>query len=281
MIFLSTVFALPLSSAAEPVPFTQTPMYRYLCEVGRQKSPTYRMQFPEPQDYQPHERSQEQPEKKPDIVPAEEPVKPIFHTVPRPLPRPDYEPISLLTPDTTFAEAIDVLRNSVKPPLNIVVFWKDLEENADVDRNTPIAIQGPRDTTLRKHLQLILASLSATADTELAYAIEDGIIKIATRDSLPKIMKTRVYDITDLTAPPARFFDYGGPYMFLQNRYGSGPGYMSGPGYGYGGYPSRSGGYSSPYGNYPSRYGRGYQYGSYTRYPYGTGVTSGVGIAFR
>lgn len=253
IILAVVVLALPLSSSAEPVPFTQTPLYKYLCEIGEQKSPTYKKQLPKPQKHQPLKQSQKQPKKITHPLPADKPLKPTFQTAPKPIRRQDYRPITTLTPETTFAEAIDILRNFVKPPLNIVVFWKDLQENADIDRDTPIGIEGLSGITLRKHLELILASVSATADTELSYVVEDDIIKIATRDFLPKVMKTRVYDIADLTAPPARFFDYSGPYMFLQNRYGSGPGYTPGTDYRYGNYPSR-------YGNYPSRYSPSYRY---------------------
>ncbi|MHC4191410.1 MAG: hypothetical protein ACYSUB_17310, partial [Planctomycetota bacterium] len=97
------------------------------------------------------------------------------------------------------------------------------------------------------------------------YVVHDGIIKIATEDSLPKLMGTRVYDITDLTAQPSNFFDYGGPHMFLQNRYGSGRNYG--------------------YGNYPSRYGRnsGYNrgYNSYRGYTPGFGRNYGSSLSFR
>jgi hypothetical protein len=57
----------------------------------------------------------------------------------------------------------------------------------------------------------------------LDYVVKDGIIIIATKDSLPDKMRTRVYDISYLVAAPARFgFGFGpglvrgwpaGPYM--------------------------------------------------------------------
>ena len=265
------ILALPLSSSAESVPFTETPMYRYLCEVGQEKSPTYKKQLAELEKQKPQSQLQKQPEQKTDTVPAEKAYKSTFETIRRPIRERDYKPMSALTPDTAFAEAIDMLRHSVRPPLNIVVFWKDLEDNADVDRDTPVGIEGLSGITIKKHLELILTSLSTMGDGELSYVVEDGIIMIATKDSLPKVMKTRVYDITDLTASPARYFDYGGSYMFPGNTYGYGRDY--GPGR------------DSSYGRYPSNYGQGYRYNrgfdSYRGYPSRPGASSGAGISFR
>jgi hypothetical protein len=265
------VFALPVCHGAESVPFTQTPMYKYLCEIAQEKSPTYKRQLPKPKKQEPQKQSQKQPEKKTDTLTPDIPYKPTFETTPRPVPQRDYKPMSSLTPDTAFAEAIDILRHSVKPPLNIVVFWRDLEDNADVDRDTPVGMEGLSGITIKNHLELILASVSAMADTELSYAVEDGIIRIATKDSLPKVMKTRVYDITDLTARPARYYQYGAPYMSSGNTFGFGRDYGLGRGYDYGTYPS---GYGQGYG-YDSRYN------TYPGYSPRLGTSSGAGISFR
>jgi hypothetical protein len=275
IILAAAVLVPPAFSTAEPVPFTQTPMYKYLCKAGQEKSPTYSGQVEPLQQDQPKPQPQEQPEELPkkDTAPALPPklFRPISEEVLRPTFAQDRPRISLLTPDTSFAEAIDILRNSVRPPLNIVVFWKDLEENADIDGDTSIGIEGLSGITLRKHLELILTSVSTVGDSKVSYVVEDGIVKIATEDSLPKLMSTRVYDISYLTAPPAQFFNSGGPYMFMQNRYGSGMdsgfgrGYGPGRDYGYGNYPSR---YASPYDTYRS-----------SSYNYRPSVSSGVGMA--
>ncbi len=39
-----------------------------------------------------------------------------------------------------FGEAIEQIRNCVEPPLQIAVLWRDLYDNADIDRTTPINI---------------------------------------------------------------------------------------------------------------------------------------------
>ncbi|UCG68623.1 MAG: hypothetical protein JSV09_12565, partial [Thermoplasmata archaeon] len=74
---------------------------------------------------------------------------------------------STFTPNMSFSEAIDILRNSTKPPLNIAVLWKDLSENADIYRYTPIGMEGLSGIPLRKHLEFLLMSVSAGNAAEL------------------------------------------------------------------------------------------------------------------
>jgi len=123
-------------------------------------------------------------------------------TVPVKKPRPTKSPTSF-RPEMPLREAIDILRNSTVPPLNIVVLWKDLEDNADITGDTPIGMNGLSGVSLKTCLNLLLMSLSTGGLSELGYTVDGGIIIIATRDSLPKKMITRVYDISDITAPPS------------------------------------------------------------------------------
>ena len=130
---------------------------------------------------------------------------------------------SSFTPDMSFNEAINILRNSTVPKLNIAVLWKDLEENADIYRDTPIGINGVSKVPLRTHLKLLLMSISAGGTEKLGYVVDDGVIIIATQGSLPKKMKTRVYDITDLVSAPANFRlmpGLGMPFGYGQMPYG-------------------------------------------------------------
>jgi hypothetical protein len=130
---------------------------------------------------------------------------------------------SSFTPEMTFEEAINILRNSTVPKLNIAVLWKDLEQNADIYRDTPIGIDGVSKVPLRTHLKLLLMSVSAGSAEKLGYVIDDGVIIIATQGSLPKKMKTRVYDITDLVSVPANFRlmpGLGMPFGYGQMPYG-------------------------------------------------------------
>jgi hypothetical protein len=100
-------------------------------------------------------------------------------------------------PGMSFAEAIDLIKYCVDPPLPIVVIWKDLYDNADIDRTTPIDMDEISGISPGSALKLLLASVSGSYN-QLGYIVEDGIIMIATVESLPDSFETRVYDISDL-----------------------------------------------------------------------------------
>ncbi|MFC1635607.1 DUF4139 domain-containing protein [Planctomycetota bacterium] len=105
--------------------------------------------------------------------------------------------LSELKPTTTFSDAIEVIRKSVDPPLKIVVLWKDLLEMAEIEKDTPIKMDGPAGVRLGAGLTLLLQANSSEF-AELHYVVKDGVITIATVDSLPQQMETRVYDIAGL-----------------------------------------------------------------------------------
>ena len=106
-------------------------------------------------------------------------------------------------PDMSLREAINILRNSTVPPLNIAVLWKDLDDKADITEDTPIGINGIPGATIKAHINLLLISLSAGGLAELGYKVEGGVIIIATKETLGKKMITRTYNISDLVAPPS------------------------------------------------------------------------------
>lgn len=118
--------------------------------------------------------------------------------------------LSALTFDMPFSEAIDILRNSTDPPLKIVVLWRDLRENADVEQDTPIYIQGVSRISLRTGLKILLRAVSSGL-AELDYVVDNGIIIVGTKDSLPAKMVVRIYDISYLAARPAAFAFNPGP----------------------------------------------------------------------
>ncbi|MBN1360534.1 MAG: hypothetical protein JW993_08080 [Sedimentisphaerales bacterium] len=166
------------------------------------------------------------------------------------------------TPDMPIERAIQILRYSTQPPLNVVVLWRDLEENAGIDKTTPIGIDGLQGVRLRQCLESLLTSLSATAPTAVTYVVNHGVITIGTIEALPKPKRvTRVYDISDLVAPPSTGMGFG---MMGGMMPGMMPGMMGGmmPGYGgmLGGYGMGAGGYSPGYGGYSPGYGG---YGGY------------------
>lgn len=100
-------------------------------------------------------------------------------------------------PEMSFAEAIDRIRRSVEPPLNIAVLWRDLYDNTDIDRTSPINMDDVSGVSVKAALKLLLSSVSGGGE-QLGYVIQDGVIIIATVDSLPDDFHTRVYDISDL-----------------------------------------------------------------------------------
>jgi hypothetical protein len=162
--------------------------------------------------------------------------------------------LSGLEPEMPFSEALEVLKDSVEPPLVIVVLWRDLEENADIDRTTPINMDPISQIRLGMALRLLLKSVSG-GQADLGYVVDDGVIVIATVESLPSNLETRVYDLYGLLGAPVNLPVAGG--------YGGyGGGYR-----GYGGYGAGIGGYGG-YGGY----GRGgYGGGAYGRGGYGGG----------
>ena len=116
---------------------------------------------------------------------------------------------SSFKPDMPFSEAIDILRNSTVPPLNIAVLWKDLQENADIHRETPIGMDGLSKVPLSTHLKILLMSVSAGGLERLGYVVDDGVVIIATQSSLPRKTVTRIYDVSDLVAEPANYGQIG------------------------------------------------------------------------
>jgi hypothetical protein len=93
--------------------------------------------------------------------------------------------LSMFEPEMAFADAIEILKNSVDPPLRIVVLWSDLIDNAEVDRTTSINMDPMPGVPLRKALELLLKSVSAGI-ADLGYVIERGVISIATVETLPR-----------------------------------------------------------------------------------------------
>ena len=164
---------------------------------------------------------------------------------------------SNFTPDMPFIEAINILRNTTIPPLNIIVLWKNLEA-ADIYRDTPIGIDGASGVPLRTHLKLLLMSLSAGSSEKLGYVVDGGAIIISTESTLPKKMKTRVYDITDLVGAPAGagFIPMGMPFGFGAMQFGTmlpmGLGGLFGGMMSYGG-AGYAGQRQMPYGNMTAR----------------------------
>ncbi len=112
--------------------------------------------------------------------------------------------LSELGPDMPFGEAIEILKNSVDPPLKIVAIWRDLYDNADIDQSTAINMDPISSVRLASALKFLLKAVSG-GFAELGYGVENGIITIATKESIPADLVTLVYDVTDLVGSPAEY----------------------------------------------------------------------------
>jgi hypothetical protein len=188
---------------------------------------------------------------------------------------------SSFTPEMAFSDAINILRHATRPPLNIAVLWKDLEENADIYRDTPIGIEGLSKASVRMHLKSLLMGVAGGNPVKLGYVVEDGVIIIATRDSLPVKMKARVYDVTDLVAPPANYFFFPSPGMPFGVPFGGGFGGFGGFGLGGGmgmGYQGMGAG-MFPGGGFGGGFGNGLM--GLTQNQYGSGGRSFGGYSTR
>jgi len=93
--------------------------------------------------------------------------------------------LSVFKPEMPLAEAIERLRNAVKPPLRLVVLWRDLEE-AGMDRTTPIGMDGISPVRLETALKLLVKAISSSS-FDVDYVIEDGVITLATREALQSL----------------------------------------------------------------------------------------------
>ena len=100
--------------------------------------------------------------------------------------------LSIFFEDMTFSDAIEVLRNSVKPPLPIVVMWADINENAFIGQDQAIMISGRGLSSVRlgKGLKILLQGLTGSGQNyELGYYIEDGIVTVATKEFVSRAQK--------------------------------------------------------------------------------------------
>ncbi len=106
--------------------------------------------------------------------------------------------------DMSLSDAIEILRNVSEPPIQIFVNWRDLEDNADIDQETPINMDPLPSIKLSLALRLLLDAVSG-GFVDLDYSVENGIITIATIEQISTELVTLVYDVTDLVQRPANY----------------------------------------------------------------------------
>ncbi|MBN2138989.1 MAG: hypothetical protein JW720_14365, partial [Sedimentisphaerales bacterium] len=130
--------------------------------------------------------------------------------------------LSALTPTMPFSAAIDEIKNAVDPPLTIVVLWRDLYDQAEVEPMTEINMDGLPAIRLGTGLANLLKAVTGDVGEEIGYVIDDGVITIATVGMLPSKLETRVYDISDLAGQQANFQGMGGMGMMGMGMMGMG-----------------------------------------------------------
>ncbi|HNS19617.1 MAG TPA: hypothetical protein PKH24_03920, partial [Sedimentisphaerales bacterium] len=152
--------------------------------------------------------------------------------------------LSGITRDTPANEAFEILRSAVQPPLNLVVLWRDLEENVGIDPASPVQFDGPASARLGTALDSMLRAISdpLVPDNPVEYVVNRGVVTVATRDGLPRTkLETRVYDVSDLVSPPASGMS-GGMMGGMMGGMGGMMGGMGGMMGGMGGGMGRGGG---------------------------------------
>jgi beta-lactamase regulating signal transducer with metallopeptidase domain/type II secretory pathway component GspD/PulD (secretin) len=96
-----------------------------------------------------------------------------------------------LSPEMSFKDVIEMLENSVEPPVQIQPIWRDLLENAEVEPATPAGIDPLTGIKLRKALEVLLIGISSTELPKVTYVVDDGVILIGTERMLtPRMLKS-------------------------------------------------------------------------------------------
>ena len=103
-----------------------------------------------------------------------------------------------LSPQMSFTEVIEMLENSVAPPVQIQPIWRDLLENAEVEPATPAGIDPLTGIKLRKALEVLLIGISSTELPKVTYVVDDGVILIGTERMLTPRMLKSVSEQSDL-----------------------------------------------------------------------------------
>jgi len=121
--------------------------------------------------------------------------------------------LSRIGPDTTVQEALTIVAEAVEPRLPLLILWKDLEQNAFVERDMPVGIEGVGRIRLDRALELIMRA-AAGSDTVLTLTPEGGILTLATRQAGLHKPRSLVYSVGDIFAAPSeRRSVYGGATM--------------------------------------------------------------------
>ena len=105
--------------------------------------------------------------------------------------------LSHINPSMTFEQVLEEFKKLTDPPLKIQPNWRDLSDKANITPITPAEMEPLRDIKIRTALDILSIGLSSK-QFRISYTIHEGVILIATADSLPTNLVQRTYDISDL-----------------------------------------------------------------------------------
>ena len=111
--------------------------------------------------------------------------------------------LSMINEETSFQEALEILSDSVRPRLPLVILWKDLESNAFITRDMPVGVGGFGRIKLKKGLEIILHAISKSSRTKLLLAAEGQVITLGTQGGMLGRSMVRSYSVEDLTSVPS------------------------------------------------------------------------------
>jgi Flp pilus assembly secretin CpaC/tetratricopeptide (TPR) repeat protein len=96
--------------------------------------------------------------------------------------------------DTPLANVINFL--AVVTQLNFDVDWEKLQE-ASIDRESSVSLR-LTNVPVKTVLERVLEKVSPDASLGAAYAVNDGVVLISTRDAINRNKRLEIYDIRDL-----------------------------------------------------------------------------------
>jgi type II secretory pathway component GspD/PulD (secretin) len=112
-------------------------------------------------------------------------------------------PVEIDFPNTPFGDAVRMLADA--SGANISVAWKSLA-SASIKPETPVNLTLTNPVPLGTALREVLDNVNGSA-MELGYLPADGVIKVASRDVLDRMVFDRVYPVQDLLMPIPDFTD--------------------------------------------------------------------------
>jgi len=124
--------------------------------------------------------------------------------------------LSVFRSEMSFEEALNILQGSTNPPIPLMVLWREIQNNAYIDKTTSIGMDGRGKTTIARALQLLLLSMDE-GGSKLQYVADGGVVTIATIEQNIAPTELRVYDVSELTMHRRWLANYN----YNRNQYGN------------------------------------------------------------